>query len=142
MVPPSKLRLGKKQDDKRNAQEELKEPLPQKIGLIEEEKEDEVMREVTPSDSGKKTAEPTQQINTRTTRRNASSQREQEEEKKTKENGTEKEIVIEIDQKAKQKTEGSSLVKIQIKGKSATDSAIQDKQRGQQSEKVGRRRGR
>ena len=39
------------------------------------------MKEITPSDSGKKTAEPAQLISTRPTRRAASNQRENEEEK-------------------------------------------------------------
>ena len=59
------------------------------------------MKEITPSDSGKKTAEPAQLINTRPSRRAASNQRENEEEKTSKpaENGTNAELVIEIENK-------------------------------------------
>ena len=59
------------------------------------------MKEITPSDSGKKTAEPAQLISTRPTRRTASNQRENEEEKNSKpaENGTNAELVIEIENK-------------------------------------------
>ena len=65
------------------------------------------MKEITPSDSGKKTAEPAQLTSTRQTRRVASNQRENEEEKTSKpaENGTNTELVIEIENKENAQTE-------------------------------------
>ena len=65
------------------------------------------MKEITPPDSGKKTAEPAQLISTRPTRRVASNHRENEEEKTSKpaENGTNTELVIEIENKENAQTE-------------------------------------